>query len=879
MVGLPSRRRAGWSRYVSSALRAVPQPVPADPEPQRFPVPRWTRTRARADDITAAPAPLRELRLLPTAGAAWVAAFLAVRCPPGTGWALAGSAALMAVLGLVLAGAAGKGPTRNRRRIAAVARGTAVPLAAAALVCAGAAGTLAERTRGPMAALVSEGAAVSAEFRAVSDARPGAPDQFTGQPRYLVDAVAESATAGGDRFASSATILVVGGKDYSGIRWGDRFSSAGGLQRLPPGNRNLALMRAAAAPDIEPAGGWYAGTTGLRAGFVQAAQNHGASVDGLLPGMVLGDRSSLAPELAQAMKDTGLTHLTAVSGANCSYLLAFIFLLARAARLPRAAAVLLSLTGLAAFVLLVRPDPSVLRAAVMGGLGTLAVLSGRGRLPVALLLLSITVLLGIDPWLCTSYAFILSVCATLGLVVLGPHLVRVLSRWLPVWFAAALAVPVAAQLFCAPVLVLLQPQLPVYSVPANLAVAPVVPGVTIAGMLAVAAVGTLPVLAAAPLMVAAAGAKWVAGTARFVQAVPGALLPWPEGGTGAFLMAGSTAAAVTAVLYLSRRGLPREVPVGRGARPGTRPALPVAAGRRSVRIRPGYAVWAAVLLLVPGGAVLTGRSLDAERGTPLRDWVVAACDVGQGDGLAIRAGPDSAVVIDAGGEPAAMDHCLDTLAVRSVDLFVITHAHLDHYGGTAGVLSGRTVREVGYSTSGPELPEELTGVLAGSAAPQVRLTQGMAGTSGNVHWEVLWPPAAMQSASAGEEDENNASAVLLVSVDAGGSARPLRILLTGDAETEAAAATLAAHPGLRSGVDVLKVAHHGARNGGDGWLRAVHPVLALISVGEDNDYGHPAPQIVAGLESAGTEVARTDRLGTILVTRHGQTLTVNGLPP
>lgn len=790
---------------------------------------------------------------------------------------MAGGAAVVAVLGLALAGVAGKGPARNRRRLAAAARGTAVPLAAAALVCAAAAGTLAERTRGPMAALVSEEAAVTAEFRAVSDARPGAPDNFTGQPRYLVDAVAESATADGKRFASSATILVVGGKDYAGIRWGDRFSSAGGLHQLPPGDRNLALMRAAAAPDIEPAGGWYAGTAGLRTGFVQAARNHGASVDGLLPGMVLGDRSNLDPELAQAMKDTGLTHLTAVSGANCSYLLAFIFLAARAARAPRAAAVLLALGGLAAFVLLVRPDPSVLRAAVMGGLGTLAVLSGRGRLPVALLLLSITVLLGIDPWLCTSYAFILSVCATLGLVVLGPHLVRVLSRWLPRWFAAGLAVPVAAQLFCGPVLVLLQPQLPVYSVPANLAVAPVVPGVTIAGMLAVAAVGTLPVLAAAPLMVAAAGAKWVAGTARFIQAVPGALLPWPEGGTGAFLMAAGTTVAVTALVYLSRRGLPSGVP--RTARTGTRPASPVVAGRRSLRIRPGLAAGAALLLVVPGGAVLAGRSLFGERGTPLRDWVVAACDVGQGDGLAIRAGPDSAVVIDAGGEPAAMDRCLDTLAVRSVDLLVITHAHLDHYGGTAGVLSGRTVREVGYSTAGPELPEELTEALAGSAAPRVRLAQGMAGRSGNVQWEVLWPPAAMPSAPAGEEDENNASAVLLVSVDTGSPDRPLRILLTGDAETEAAAATLAAHPGLRSGVDVLKVAHHGARNGGDGWLRTVHPVLALISVGEDNEYGHPAPQIVAGLESAGTEVARTDRLGTILVTRRGQTLTVNGLPP
>ncbi|WP_186764245.1 ComEC/Rec2 family competence protein [Arthrobacter yangruifuii] len=844
---------------------------------------------------------------MPAAATVWAAAYVVVRLPPPAGWAAAGAAAVLAVLLLtasrvqarVAADAdalpesvrrpmpAGRGRRFLHQGAAAILRGAAVPMAAAALVCAGAAASLGARTAGPISGLIDDGAVVTADLRATSDARPGMPDRFTGRPRYLVDAVAESGTAAGRRFGTSATLLVIGGEDYASIRLGDRFTSAGSLQPLPAGDRNLAMLRAGAPPGITPAGGWYGVTSALRETFVRTAEDRGAAVDGLLPGMVLGDRAGLDPGLGQAMKDTGLTHLTAVSGANCSYLLAFVFLAARALRLPRAPAVLLALAGLAAFVLLVRPDPSVLRAAVMGGLGTLAVLSGRGRLSAALLFLSITVLLCVDPWLCGSYAFILSVCATLGLVVVGPHLVRVLSMRLPRWFAAALAIPVAAQLFCGPVLVLLQPQVPVYSVPANLVAAPVVPAVTVAGMLAVALIGVASVLAVPPLLFAAAGAWWVAGTARFFGALPGALAGWPEGTQGVVLMAAGAAAAVAGILYISLRGTGgmsgtggrrRQVNQQYPESPRNPPVPPQAGFRGSRRTR--TAAVGAALLAFPVAAVLTARAMQEEPGQ-VQEWEVAACDVGQGDGFAVRAGPDSAVVIDAGGEPGPMDACLDNLGVRTVEFLVFTHAHLDHYGGAEGVLSGRTVLQIGYSTAGSGLPDELTGILDGSAAPRTPLADGMAGTAGSVQWEVLWPPAAEPSlAATGDEEENNASAVLLLTLAAQEPGEePLRILFTGDAEEDASTAVLASHPELRAGVDVLKVPHHGARNGGDSWIRALRPSLALISVGADNDYGHPAPQILSSLEAAGSAVARTDLHGTVLLFHQGNTLAVRGLPP
>ena len=84
------------------------------------------------------------------------------------------------------------------------------------------------------------------------------------------------------------------------------------------------------------------------------------------------------------------------------------------------------------------------------------------------------------------------------------------------------------------------------------------------------------------------------------------------------------------------------------------------------------------------------------------------CNVGQGDGLVIRTGSGQAMVIDAGPEPDAMDSCLDSLGVESVGLLVLTHMHLDHYGGLDGVLDGRRVARVLVGSSKKELPDLLT---------------------------------------------------------------------------------------------------------------------------------------------------------------------------
>jgi competence protein ComEC len=268
--------------------------------------------------------------------------------------------------------------------------------------------------------------------------------------------------------------------------------------------------------------------------------------------MVTGDTSALDEGLNAAMQAVGMTHLTAVSGANCSLVLGALLLLARCLRLPRVAAAVLALAGLGLFVLLVGPDASVLRAALMGAIALASLAGGRTGRGLSFLCLAIIGLLLFDPGLGSSFGFLLSVLATLGIIVLGQRLVDLAPSRVPRWVAAAIALPLSAQLLCGPVIVLLQPQFSTYSLLANVLAAPLVAPVTLLGTAAV----PLTVLApwAGTVLIAVAGifCSGVAWTARFTAGLPGAALPWPEGAFGLATMAvlsGLTLAIVLLALH------------------------------------------------------------------------------------------------------------------------------------------------------------------------------------------------------------------------------------------------------------------------------------------------------------------------------------------
>ncbi|MFF1880331.1 ComEC/Rec2 family competence protein [Pseudarthrobacter sp. NPDC058196] len=204
--------------------------------------------------------------------------------------------------------------------------------------------------------------------------------------------------------------------------------------------------------------------------------------------------------------------------------------------MPRAPAAAVALAGLALFVILVGPDASVLRAALMGAIGVASLAGGRSGRGLSFLCMAVIGLLLSDPALGTSFGFLLSVLATLGIILLGRPIIDWIPVLVPRWLAATVAVPLSAQLLCGPVIVLLQPQFATYALLANVLASPLVAPVTLLGTAAVPLVALMPWAATVLIAVAGAFSSGVAATARFAAQLPGSALPWPEGVPGLLSM-------------------------------------------------------------------------------------------------------------------------------------------------------------------------------------------------------------------------------------------------------------------------------------------------------------------------------------------------------
>ncbi|WP_156250314.1 ComEC/Rec2 family competence protein [Pseudactinotalea terrae] len=285
----------------------------------------------------------------------------------------------------------------------------------------------------------------------------------------------------------------------------------------------------------------------LRAGLVSASSDLDAQARGLVPGIALGDDRLLPATLEDDLRTVSLTHVTAVSGAHVAMVLGLVLLTLR--RLPRAAQAVLGAVVLVALVALVHPAASVLRSATMGGVLLVGLLLGRPRAALPALWASIVVLLAVDPWLAGSFGFVLSVLATSGLLIGAGPIADRLTRLLPRPAALALAVPMAAQLACAPALALLQPAMPVHGVLANVMAAPAVPPATILGLVATLVAPFSAAVAHVLAAWAGVATAWVATVAIWCAALPLATLPWWLAVLGALL-----GLLARAVLLRSRAG-------------------------------------------------------------------------------------------------------------------------------------------------------------------------------------------------------------------------------------------------------------------------------------------------------------------------------------
>jgi competence protein ComEC len=579
----------------------------------------------------------------------------------------------------------------------------------------------------------------------------------------------------------------------------------------------------------------------------------------LASGILLGIRTSIAPEVSDAFARAGLTHVVAISGWN----IAIVAAMASAATRPltrlrggRQAAVAAASLMVASYVLLTGASPSVVRAALMAGGLVIARVGGSRAHALSALLLAALVMLVAAPPVLWDVGFQLSALATAGLIWFAAPLEARLARW-PALVREPVALTLAAQLTTLPVILLNFERLSLVAPLANVAVVPLVPLVMLCSAVA-AVIGAVDGAAHLPLIGdvlgwAAGGAAWLYLRLMILTGMAAAAVPFAS----IDLAAPSWLALAWYPALAMARGRIGPATAPASSAPAMPDGLAALAGGalRPARLGAGTLVVLALLTFVtrPDGRL-----------------ELVMLDVGQGDAILIRAPSGATALVDGGVDPdLTMRRLGEVLPFwqRRLDVVLLTHPHEDHVAGLVAALDRFRVGLVldpGRQYHNPSYPRFLD--LA-RREPGARLVTVRAGDrvplDGTTALTFLFPSEADAAAPLLEGDINNASAVALLESGA------FRALLTGDAEAPVEALLL--ERGLLGPIDVLKVGHHGSDSGTtDALLEATRPRLALISSGAGNEYGHPHAVTLARLAAIpGLRIHRTDLEGTIRVVASG----------
>ncbi|MCP2292804.1 ComEC/Rec2 family competence protein [Nocardia amikacinitolerans] len=819
-----------------------------------------------------------DARLLPAALCCWVVTILVLV----SGWLVGIAAALGAAVAAAGLAALGR---QGRFARAEVRRAVASTVLAAVLLGAGFALAAAWREYRVATHPMREAYGLSMRIVATptDDPKPLPSNGFGGERRWVVRAALREYQRADVTVRSGGRLIIFA----SGPQWSDLLPGQPiefRAQPQPPKNRDLTVAALHALGPPKPVAAppwWQRAAASVRHDFADAAAAVLADdAAGLIPALVLGDTSGLPEPVREDFKTAGLQHLCVVSGANFTILLTVVLFVVRTLTLGPRAAATAATAALVMFVVVARPDPSVLRAAAMGAITLLALVTGRRKQALPALCAAVIGLLLVWPELAVNAGFALSVLATAGLILLAPSWadwLRARGWWrLP---AEVVAVSAAAFTVTVPIMVALTGRISVVAILANVLVAPVIAPLTVVGALGAACASVWPPVAELVLRCAGPPLWWLLTVAERTAALPGATITVPGG-----LIGGLTAAALVLVAVS---------------------ALRIALVRRIT----------AVIVLSSTAVLLPVRLWNP--GWPPSDWALAACDIGQGDGLALSVGHGTAIVIDVGPDPRTMRTCLDRLRIHHIALLALTHPHADHIGGLTGAIHGRTVAAIaiapgeldhaatpthpvakdierqfspsdevggratrrteaapgggqigaGPATQRPPAPDDRTPITsaaqiaeiaARAEIPILELSAGHVMQFGPVELTVLSPSATHARPGQPTAEPNDRSLVLTATTPAG------RILLTGDIESPAQLRLLRNPTSLRA--DILKVPHHGSQTTTKEFLTAVHPRLAIISSGANNTFGHPDPEILTTLHALGTTIARTDHHGDILIT-------------
>jgi competence protein ComEC len=551
---------------------------------------------------------------------------------------------------------------------------------------------------------------------------------------------------------------------------------------------------------------------------VQAEEVRDTAAAGLLQGMVLGDYRLLGARDLKAFRLTGLIHLCAASGLNLAILAGFIVWLGRKARLSTHAILVTQVPILITYALAVGLSVPIIRATVVALLAAAAYLLGRDFDLLPAMGAATLLLLWSDPGAASGVSFQLCFAAALGMVILYRPL-RGLMKAGRSKVLGLLAASLSAQLAVGPILLYHFGEVSLLAPLSNLLVLPLVPAV-----MALAMLSSLLGMAGMPL----AGLTMQAAgcLSRAILAVAQAL--------------SSPAWAVLRIFPFSPLWMVVYYP-----------ALAAALLAHGKMRRLGLTVISLLLAIALILAVAPHlRSLGANT-----EACVTFIDVGQGDAVLMQSPSGNTVLVDGGIEEATLMADLRTRGVHAIDAVVVSHTDADHIGGLEGVLENCEVGMLVHPNTRNNGQAGRLLALAEEMGVDVRtMRAGDCLGCGEIELSACWPPQDLPPGASVNE-----YSLVLCATGPGFS-----LFLPGDIGGEGEEMMLERAEELEC--DIIKVPHHGGFSpGNDELFSRVDPDIAVVSVGADNPYGHPARTTLAALEQRGCVVYRTDERGDIVI--------------
>ncbi len=550
--------------------------------------------------------------------------------------------------------------------------------------------------------------------------------------------------------------------------------------------------------------------------------------------LLIADQRQIPTEMRDRYAAAGLVHMLSISGLHVAVIAAAMELLFQVARMPRRISLLAAFVATGVYVAVIGAPPPALRSAAMLGVVMISRLAQRPTSPWAAWAIGAFVPL-FAPRTVLDVGYELSVLGMSALVAAGSLWRRHLARRLDGWKAHLARELLTSMIACAvtaPLVAWVFGRLSLIAPVSNLVAAPIVtlaqPVLFLALLLG--PIGSLARICAEAVHPLLFAFDWIAW---FAASVPGAAITVTTTVPTALLGAVVAASLVCACV---KRHASRSAIVG----------------------------VASLALMAVFPAIPLMRTGDVE---------LHVLDVGQGDAILLRTDAGRWVLFDSGpgwsGGDAGRSTVLPYILRRggTLEAFVLSHPHTDHVGGAASVL-------------GAMRPHKYWDAAFAGGSEAYSLSLDAARKNG-IEWHRVHPRDSVRvdgvtltflapdsAWTIGLKDPNLASTIAIVRFGM------VRFLLVGDAE-RAEEDWLLAHYRDELRADVLKVGHHGSStSSSDAFLAAVHPEVAVISVGAGNKYGHPSADVLRALGLAGAEVLRTDEAGTVIVRTDGARIEV-----